>query len=103
MTKSELIEIIAYKNQQLPPKDIEMAVNLLMDEMVNQLVNDGRIEIRGFGSFSVRVREPRMSRNPKTGEKVALDFKRAIHFKPGKELKNQVDESKDSVRIMDMS
>ena len=103
MTKSELIERVAEVNQGLPAKDIEMAVNEVMNLMVNTLLNSGRVEIRGFGSFSIRHRAPRRSRNPRTGEEVHLGPKKAIHFKPGKGLREAVDASKEVVDIMPLS
>ena len=93
MTKSELIERIADRHDQLPPKDIELAVKLVLEHMSSSLASGERIEIRGFGSFSVNYRAPRMGRNPKTGEAVQLDGKHVPHFKPGKELRDKVNDS----------
>jgi len=93
MTKSELIEKIADKQDQLSPKDIELAVKLILEYMSLSLASGVRIEIRGFGSFSVHYREPRLGRNPKTGEPVQLEGKYVPHFKPGKELRDRVNES----------
>ncbi len=93
MTKSELIEYIAEKQDQLPQRDVELAVKLILDHMADVLANGERIEIRGFGSFSLHYREPRMGRNPKTGEPVQLDGKYVPHFKPGKEMRDRVNES----------
>src|SRR5690625_6865426 len=75
MTKSELIERVAEQQDHLPVKDIELAVKLLLDHMSDVLATGVRIEIRGFGSFSLHYRAPRMGRNPKTGETVPLDGK----------------------------
>lgn len=94
MTKSELIEIIAHKQKHLPAKDVELAVKHLLELMSNALANGERIEIRGFGSFSLHYRPPRMGRNPKTGDSVALSGKYVPHFKPGKELREKVNESR---------
>jgi integration host factor subunit beta len=94
MTKSELIEVIAKKQRHLPAKDVELAVKHLLDLMGNSLAAGGRIEIRGFGSFSLHYRPPRMGRNPKTGEAVALSGKHVPHFKPGKELRERVNVNK---------
>ncbi len=99
MTKSELIERIASKQSQFSQKDVELAVNEILDSMINALSNGERIEIRGFGSFSLHHRKARVGRNPKTGEQVKLSEKRVPHFKPGKSLKTSVDESKDSCKI----
>ena len=93
MTKSELIEYITEKQNQLPIKDVEAAVKLLLDHMSDMLANGERIEIRGFGSFSLHYRAPRVGRNPKTGESVTLEGKYVPHFKPGKEMRVRVNES----------
>ena len=90
MTKSELIEKIAKQQDQLPSKDVELAVKVILEYLAQALVNNGRIEIRGFGSFSLHFREPRQGRNPKTGEKVELPGKYVPYFKPGKELRDRV-------------
>lgn len=94
MTKSELIEFIARKQKHLPAKDVELAVKHLLELMSNTLAAGERIEIRGFGSFSLHFRPPRMGRNPKTGEAVALAGKHVPHFKPGKELRELVNVSR---------
>ncbi|MDX1451999.1 MAG: integration host factor subunit beta [Oleiphilaceae bacterium] len=93
MTKSELVEIIASKQSQLSVKDVELAVKTIIDLMSSTLASGQRIEIRGFGSFSLHYRAPRVGRNPKTGESVTLDAKYVPHFKPGKELRDLVNES----------
>jgi len=93
MTKSELIEIIARKQSHLASKDIELAVKTVLEQMSNALSSGRRIEIRGFGSFSLHFRPPRMGRNPKTGDSVALPGKYVPHFKPGKDLRDRVNES----------
>lgn len=92
MTKSELIEIIAAKQTQLSAKDVELAVKTLLEQMSETLAAGNRIEIRGFGSFSLHYRAPRIGRNPKTGESVGLAGKYVPHFKPGKELRDRVNE-----------
>jgi len=93
MTKSELVEIIAAKQTQLSVKDVELAVKTIIDLMSSTLSSGQRIEIRGFGSFSLHYRAPRVGRNPKTGDSVTLDAKHVPHFKPGKELRDCVNES----------
>ena len=90
MTKSELIERITTRYPGLSNKDIEQAVKTILDTMSQALSQGGRIEIRGFGSFSLHFRNPRLGRNPKTGESVQLCGKYVPHFKPGKELREQV-------------
>ncbi len=92
MTKSELIEIIAARQNQLSAKDVELAVKTLIEQMSETLATGERIEIRGFGSFSLHYRAPRIGRNPKTGESVGLAGKYVPHFKPGKELRDRVNQ-----------
>ena len=93
MTKSELIERIAACQTQLSAKDVELAVKTMIEHMAQTLASGQRIEIRGFGSFSLHYRAPRIGRNPKTGESVGLAGKYVPHFKPGKELRDRVNES----------
>jgi integration host factor subunit beta len=90
MTKSELIEALATKQNQLTQKDIDAAVKTLLEHMSQALAAGERIEIRGFGSFSLHHRPARTGRNPKTGETVNLPAKHVPHFKPGKELRDRV-------------
>ena len=93
MTKSELIDHIAGKQTQLSSKDVELAIKAILENMSQVLSGGGRIEIRGFGSFSLHYRVPRVGRNPKTGTPVALSGKYVPHFKPGKELRDRVNNS----------
>jgi integration host factor subunit beta len=90
MTKSELIEILAQRQAHLKGEDVDLSVKALLEMMGGSLANGERIEIRGFGSFSLHYRPPRLGRNPKTGESVALPGKHVPHFKPGKELRERV-------------
>ena len=90
MTKSELIEILARRQAHLKADDVDLAVKSLLEMMGGSLSSGDRIEIRGFGSFSLHYRPPRLGRNPKTGESVALPGKHVPHFKPGKELRERV-------------
>ena len=90
MTKSELIEKIGVTQAQLPVRDIELAVKTMIEHMSQTLAQGRRIEIRGFGSFSLHYRAPRIGRNPKTGESVGLSGKYVPHFKPGKNLRERV-------------
>jgi len=105
MTKSELIEAIALKQTQLAHKDIDMAVKAILEQMAYALEHGERIEIRGFGSFSLHYRPSRVGRNPKTGDPVSLPAKYVPHFKPGKELRDRVNDiavaeySHDSVEM----
>ncbi len=91
MTKSELIDQLAAKFPHLVAKDTDYSVKVILDAMSEALARGGRIEIRGFGSFALNYRPPRMGRNPKTGEKVPVPGKYAPHFKAGKELRERVD------------
>jgi len=90
MTKSELIEALAAKQPQLEHKDVELAVKELLEQMSSALAMGDRIEVRGFGSFSLHYRPPRVGRNPKTGTTVHVSNKYVPHFKPGKELRERV-------------
>ena len=96
MTKSELIDRIAGKQSQLSSKDVELSVKAMIEYMSQVLSEGGRIEIRGFGSFSLHYRIPRVGRNPKTGTPVSLTGKHVPHFKPGKELRDRVNLSLDT-------
>ncbi len=91
MTKSELIARLAERYPQLVAKDADFAVKTILDAMTDALARGQRIEIRGFGSFSLNRRPPRIGRNPKSGEKVMVPEKRVPHFKPGKDLRERVD------------
>ena len=91
MTKSELIELIAAKQSHLPAKDVELAVKQILEIMSDPLAQGQRIEIRGFGSFALNYRPPRVGRNPKSGDRVQVPAKHVPHFKAGKELRERVD------------
>jgi integration host factor subunit beta len=91
MTRADLIDRLAYLHPQLQTKDVEMAVRLILDAMSATLYRGGRIEIRGFGSFALNYRPPRLGRNPKTGAKVEVPAKYSPHFKAGLELRKRVD------------
>lgn len=91
MTKSELIARLATRFPQLVAKDADYAVKMILDAMTDSLSQGGRIEIRGFGSFALNYRPPRVGRNPKSGEKVRVPEKYVPHFKAGKELRERVD------------
>lgn len=101
MTKSELIEKLAKKQVHLALQDVDLAVKCMLEQMSQALASNERIEVRGFGSFSLHHRNPRMGRNPKTGESVSLTEKYVPHFKPGKELRDRVDSSKQKYKITD--
>ena len=98
MTKSELIDRMVNAQAkgsglQLTSKDVELAVKTMLEQMSSTLASGGRIEVRGFGSFSLHYRAPRIGRNPKTGESVGLSGKYVPHFKPGKELRDRVNDA----------
>jgi len=93
MTKSELIEKISLQQEQLPPRDVELAVKMILERMTQAMVHNQRIEIRGFGSFCLHYRAPRTGRNPKTGDAVELSGKYVPYFKPGKDLRERVNSS----------
>jgi len=91
VTKSELIAQLAARFPQFSLRDVDLAVNVLLDSMTESLVGGRRIEIRGFGSFTVNTRAARLGRNPRSGETVHVPAKRVPHFKAGKELRERVD------------
>jgi integration host factor subunit beta len=91
MTKSELIVRLAERNQRLVARDADEAVKAILDAMGAALASGHRIEIRGFGSFALNYRPPRVGRNPKSGERVPVPAKHVPHFKAGKELRERVD------------
>lgn len=101
MVKSELIRALNEKLPELQAKDVELALNCIIGQMTDALAQGERIEIRGFGSFSRRHRAPRVGRNPKTGEPVNLPAKAVVHFKPGNQMKAQVDAARDQCRVTD--
>ncbi len=92
MTKSELIVRLSERFPQLVAKDADFAVKMILDAMAEALVRGDRIEIRGFGSFALNYRPPRVGRNPKSGDKVSVPAKWVPHFKAGKELRERVDQ-----------
>ena len=91
ITRSELIDALVDKQPHLAHRDVELAVKAVLDKMARSFEQGDRIEIRGFGSFSLHYRPARIGRNPKTGESVEVEDKFSPHFKPGKELKERVD------------
>ena len=101
MNKSELIEALAKKQPHLQLKDVELAVKCIIEGMNVSLSSGERIEIRGFGSFSLHKRPQRIGRNPKTGEPVALPEKHVPHFNPGKEMRDRVDSASSDYQITD--
>ena len=99
MLKSELVRALNEKLPELQVRDVELALNCILGQMVDALVQGKRIEIRGFGSFDVRNRPPRIARNPKTGEVFHLPAKAAVHFKAGMEMRDRVNTSRDKCDI----
>ena len=97
MTKSDLIAKLADRFPQLVAKDADFAVKMILDALSEALAKGDRIEIRGFGSFSLNYRPPRVGRNPKSGDKVRVPEKWVPHFKAGKELRERVDSALSSV------
>jgi len=99
VVKSELVRALNEKLPELQIRDVEVALNCILRQMADALAQGQRIEIRGFGSFDLHRRSPRIARNPKTGEAVNLPAKAAIHFKPGKEMRGRVDAARDQCGI----
>jgi len=99
VVKSDLVNALNEKLPELQKRDVELALNCILGQLENALVQGGRIEIRGFGSFDLRRRPPRIARNPKSGEAVNLPAKLAIHFKPGKEMRDRVNAASDTFGI----
>lgn len=97
MTKSELIARLAERFPQLVAKDADFAVKMILDAMSEALAKGDRIEIRGFGSFALNYRPPRVGRNPKSGDKVSVPQKWVPHFKAGKELRERVDSALEAL------
>jgi integration host factor subunit beta len=93
MTRSDLVEALSERFNQLGQRDAELAVKAILESIGDALVTGQRIEIRGFGSFSVNQRPPRVGRNPRSGESVQIPAKRVPHFKPGKALREAVDKA----------
>ncbi|MEI6069545.1 MAG: integration host factor subunit beta [Methylococcaceae bacterium] len=99
MVKSDLVRVLNEKLAERQSSDVELAVNCLLKYIADALIQGERIEIRGFGSFNLHHRSPRISRNPKTGESVSLPAKVVIHFKRGKEMKDRVDAARGQCDI----
>jgi integration host factor subunit beta len=97
--KSELVRALNKKLPELQVKDVELALNCILGQLADAIVQGERIEIRGFGSFNLHHRPPRVARNPKTGEAINLPAKLALHFKPGKEMRDRVNAARDKCGI----
>ncbi len=101
MTRTELVERIAQRMADLPIKDIDLAVRTVINQLTDSLDNGQRIEIRGFGGFSLRERQSSVGRNPKTGETVKLQLRHIIHFKTGNDMRERVDVGRKKFRIIE--
>lgn len=99
MTRSDLVAKLAERFGQLTHRDAEFAVKTMLDAMADAMTRGHRIEIRGFGSFSINHRPPRVGRNPRSGEQVEIPEKRVPHFKPGKALRQAVDEHAEAQAV----
>lgn len=101
MNKSDLIRHLAYKFPDLKSADVEQAVNLLLGLLGSTLASGGRVEVRGFGSFNLHTRKAKMGHNPKTREAVAISEQHIPHFRPGKELRGRVNQSREEFPLQD--
>jgi integration host factor subunit beta len=101
VVKSELLRVLKEQCPALQPSDVELALNCLLDHLMSALESGERIEIRGFGCFTLHHRAPRIGRNPKTGAAVHLPPKVKLHFKPGKDMKDRVNTARDKYPITD--
>lgn len=101
MLRSELIQVLSDKFTDLDSRDVELAVTCMLEQMSKALESGNRIEVRGFGTFCLHTRPARMARNPKTGEILQLPAKSAVHFKPGIDMRERVNDSRDLYPIKD--
>jgi integration host factor subunit beta len=99
MLKSELIQLLARKQPHISHADVDNAVTLLINKMINELASGGRVEIRGFGAFSLKHYKAKLGRNPKTGEIVSVPQRYGVHFKPGDDMKARVNASAVGYKI----
>lgn len=100
MTRSELIAELSARFRQLQSKDAALSVSVILDAITDSLINGGRAEIRGFGSFNLSYRQPRIGRNPRSGDRVEVPAKWTPHFKAGQELRERVDVRRNSIATM---
>jgi integration host factor subunit beta len=100
MLKSELIQLLASKQPHLSHSDVDTAVTLLINKMINELASGGRVEIRGFGAFSLKHYQSKLGRNPRTGEIVSVPQKYGVHFKPGGDMRTRVNASSGEHKII---
>jgi integration host factor subunit beta len=100
MLKSELIQLLASKQPHLSHSDVDTAVKLLINKMINELASGGRVEIRGFGAFSLKHYKAKLGRNPRTGEIVSVPQRYGVHFKPGGDMRARVNASAGEYQIV---
>jgi integration host factor subunit beta len=100
MIKSEFIHALSIKQPHLTLSDVDAAVHCIIEKMITELASGGRVEIRGFGSFSLKHRRAKIGRNPKTGVAVSVPQKHTVYFKPGADLKKRVDDSSTTFKII---
>ncbi|MDE1468232.1 integration host factor subunit beta [Aurantiacibacter sp. D1-12] len=93
MIRSELLQALSADNPDLRPEEVEQVVDIFFDEITTRLAEGGRVELRGFGTFTTRQRDARIGRNPRTGEAVSVPAKRVPYFKPGKEMRERLNPS----------
>lgn len=101
MVKSELIGQLQKRMPYMLACDIELSVNVILEQIKTALASGGRVEIRGFGVFSLHQHPARIARNPKTGEKLHVQPRSVVHFKPGKEMRDRVDAAKEKYKIQE--
>jgi integration host factor subunit beta len=99
VVQSQLVRLLSDKLPELQASDVELAVNCILEQMYSAFESGKRIEIRGFGSFDLHHHAPRIRRNPKTGETLVVPARVAIHFKPGKEMRDRVNDARGKCRI----
>lgn len=90
MIRSELVQVLSDQNPDLRPEEVDRVVDIFFDEIAARLAEGGRVELRGFGTFSTKLRDARTGRNPRTGDAVAVPAKRVPYFKPGKEMRERL-------------
>ena len=100
MIKSELIQRLAIKQPHLSHTDVDLAVTLLINKLINELASGRRVEIRGFGAFSLKHYKSKLGRNPKTGQTVSVPQRYSVHFKPGNDMRARVNASAGEHKIV---
>ena len=100
MIKSEFIHALSIKQPHLTLSDVDAAVHCIIEKMITELASGGRVEIRGFGAFSLKHRRAKIGRNPKTGVAVSVPQKHSVYFKPGADLKKRVDDASTTFKII---